>query len=45
MFSTSAGTGKTFEFKCDRIHPKQVSTTLMVREILKHCDFDYDNSI
>ena len=25
----------------DRIHPNQVGATLMAREFLKHCDFDY----
>ncbi|MBS6195383.1 MAG: SGNH/GDSL hydrolase family protein [Clostridiales bacterium] len=25
----------------DRVHPNQMGATLMAREILKHCDFDY----
>lgn len=25
----------------DRIHPNQIGATLMAREFLKHCDFDY----
>jgi lysophospholipase L1-like esterase len=25
----------------DRIHPNQVGATLMAREFLKHCDFEY----
>ena len=29
----------------DRIHPNQVGATLMAREFLKHCDFDYNHSI
>ena len=29
----------------DRIHPNQVGATLMAREFLKHCDFDYSHSI
>lgn len=28
----------------DRVHPNQVGATLMAREFLKHCDFDYDHS-
>ncbi|MBR3966035.1 MAG: SGNH/GDSL hydrolase family protein [Clostridia bacterium] len=27
----------------DRIHPNQVGATLMAREFLKHCDFDFDH--
>ncbi|MBR6523857.1 MAG: SGNH/GDSL hydrolase family protein [Clostridia bacterium] len=27
----------------DRIHPNQVGATLMAREFLKHCDFDYNH--
>ncbi|MFU0827162.1 MAG: SGNH/GDSL hydrolase family protein [Lachnoclostridium sp.] len=27
----------------DRIHPNQVGATLMAREFLKHCDFDYQH--
>jgi len=26
----------------DRIHPNQIGATLMAREFLKHCDFDYN---
>ena len=26
----------------DRIHPNQVGATMMAREFLKHCDFDYN---
>ena len=26
----------------DRVHPNQVGATLMAREFLKHCDFDYN---
>ncbi len=26
----------------DRIHPNQVGATLMTREFLKHCEFDYN---
>ena len=29
----------------DRIHPNQVGATLMAREFLKHCDFDYKHII
>ena len=29
----------------DRIHPNQVGSTLMAREFLKHCDFDYHHNI
>ena len=29
----------------DRIHPNQVGSTLMAREFLKHCDFDYNHGI
>lgn len=29
----------------DRIHPNQVGATLMAREFLKYCDFDYSHSI
>jgi lysophospholipase L1-like esterase len=27
----------------DRIHPNQVGATLMAREFLKHCDFDFNH--
>ena len=27
----------------DRIHPNQIGATLMAREFLKYCDFDYDH--
>ncbi|MBO5221147.1 MAG: SGNH/GDSL hydrolase family protein [Clostridia bacterium] len=27
----------------DRVHPNQVGATLMAREFLKHCDFDYNH--
>ena len=27
----------------DRIHPNQVGATLMAREFLKHCDFDFEH--
>jgi len=27
----------------DRIHPNQIGSTLMAREFLKQCDFDYNN--
>ena len=27
----------------DRIHPNQIGATLMAREFLKHCDFDYQH--
>lgn len=27
----------------DRIHPNQIGATLMAREFLKHCDFDYEH--
>lgn len=27
----------------DRIHPNQVGATLMAKEFLKHCDFDYNH--
>ncbi len=27
----------------DRIHPNQIGATLMAREFLKHCDFDYNH--
>jgi hypothetical protein len=26
----------------DRVHPNQVGATLMAREFLKYCDFDYN---
>lgn len=29
----------------DRIHPNQVGATLMAREFLKYCDFDYNHSV
>ena len=29
----------------DRIHPNQVGATLMAREFLKHCDFDYGHNV
>lgn len=29
----------------DRIHPNQMGATLMAREFLKHCDFDYSHGI
>lgn len=29
----------------DRIHPNQVGSTLMAREFLKYCDFDYNHNI
>ncbi len=29
----------------DRIHPNQVGSTLMAKEFLKHCDFDYHHEI
>lgn len=29
----------------DRIHPNQVGATLMAKEFLKHCDFDYSKDI
>lgn len=28
----------------DRVHPNQVGATLMAREFLSHCDFDYNKS-
>jgi len=28
----------------DRIHPNQIGATLMAREFLKHCDFDYGHN-
>lgn len=28
----------------DRVHPNQVGATLMAREFLKHCDFDYNHT-
>ena len=28
----------------DRIHPNQIGATLMAREFLKHCEFDYNHS-
>ena len=27
----------------DRIHPNQIGATVIAREFLKHCDFDYDH--
>ena len=27
----------------DRIHPNQIGATLMAKEFLKHCDFDYNH--
>lgn len=27
----------------DRVHPNQIGATLMAREFLKHCDFDYNH--
>ncbi len=27
----------------DRIHPNEIGSTLMAREFLKHCDFDYNH--
>ena len=27
----------------DRIHPNQIGATIIAREFLKHCDFDYDH--
>lgn len=27
----------------DRIHPNQIGATLMAKEFLKHCDFDYEH--
>lgn len=29
----------------DRIHPNQIGATLMAREFLKQCDFDYDHKM
>ena len=29
----------------DRVHPNQMGATLMAREFLKYCDFDYNNDI
>ncbi len=29
----------------DRVHPNQIGATLMAREFLKHCDFDYQHGI
>ena len=29
----------------DRIHPNQVGSTLMAREFLKYCDFDYNHGM
>lgn len=29
----------------DRIHPNQVGSTLMAREFLKHCEFDYNHNL
>lgn len=29
----------------DRIHPNQIDATLMAREFLKHCDFDYSHDV
>ena len=29
----------------DRVHPNQIGATLMAREFLKHCDFDYNNAL
>ena len=29
----------------DRVHPNQVGATLMAREFLKHCGFDYNHSV
>ena len=29
----------------DRIHPNQVGATLMAREFLKYCDFDYSHGM
>lgn len=28
----------------DRVHPNQMGATLMAREFLKHCDFEYNNN-
>lgn len=28
----------------DRVHPNQIGATLIAREFLKHCDFDYNHS-
>lgn len=28
----------------DRVHPNRVGATLMVREILKYCNFDYSHN-
>jgi len=29
----------------DRIHPNQIGATLMAREFLNHCDFDYNHKV
>ena len=29
----------------DRIHPNQIGATLMAKEFLKHCDFDYNHKV
>ncbi len=29
----------------DRVHPNQIGSTLMAREFLKHCDFDYQKGL
>lgn len=29
----------------DRVHPNQIGATLMAREFLKYCDFDYNHAI
>lgn len=29
----------------DRVHPNQIGATLMAREFLKHCDFDYQHEV
>ena len=29
----------------DRVHPNQIGATLMAREFLKYCDFDYHHEV
>lgn len=43
MYSEYCKTRHSSYIAWDRIHPNQVGATLMAREFLKHCNFDYNH--
>ena len=45
MFEDYCKTRHSSYIAWDRIHPNQVGATLMAREFLKHCDFDYMHEV